>query len=46
MSFLYVLSSAVSGRISDILLKTDSGRPALVYLSSVLVLSMCSPAGI
>ena len=37
VSFVCVLSWAVSGRGPDIVLNTHSGRPALVYLSSVLV---------
>ena len=37
VSFVSVLSFVVSGGESDIVLTTHSGRPALVYLSSVLV---------
>ena len=36
----FVLSCAVSGGGLDIVLTTHSGRPALVYLSSVLVNSL------
>ena len=37
VSFVCVLSCDVSGGGPDIVLTTHSGRPALVYLSSVLV---------
>ena len=37
VSFVCVLSCAVSGGGPDIVLTTHSGRPTLVYLSSVLV---------
>ena len=37
MFFVCVLSCAVYGGGPDIVLTTHSGRPALVYLSSVLV---------
>ena len=37
VSFVCVLSYVVSGGGPDIVLTTHSGRPALVYLSSVLV---------
>ena len=37
VSFVCVLSSVVSGGGLDIVLTTHSGRPALVYLSSVLL---------
>ena len=40
------VSCVVSGGGSDILLTPDSGRPALVYLSRVLVQILCSPTGI
>ena len=35
--FVFVLSCVASGGGPDIVLTTQSGRPALVYLSSVLV---------
>ena len=38
-----VLSCAVSGGGPDIVLTTHSGRPALLYLSSVLSRDYCSP---
>ena len=38
-----VLSSAVSGGDPDIVLTTHSGRPALMYLSNILVLSLLLP---
>ena len=43
MSFVCVLASVVSGGGTDILLTTHSGRPALVYLSSVLVQRLLLP---
>ena len=43
MSFACVLSCAVSGGGTDIVLTTHSGRSALVYLSSVLVHSQLLP---
>ena len=43
VSFVYVLSCVVCDSGPDIQLTTDSGRPALVYLSSVLVYSLCFP---
>ena len=38
-----VLSCVISGGGPDILLPTNSRRPVLVYLSKVLVHSLCSP---
>ena len=46
MSFVGILSCVVSGGGPDILLPTDSDSPALVYLSGVLVHSLCSLTGI
>ena len=43
VSFVCVLSSIVSGGGPDIVLTTHSGRPVLVYLSSVLVHSLLLP---
>ena len=43
VSFACVLSCAVSGGGPDIVLTMHSGRPALVYLSSVLVHSQLLP---
>ena len=40
VSFVCVLSCVVSGDDSDIVLTTHSGRPALVFLSSIMVYSM------
>ena len=46
VSFVCVLSCVVFGGGPDILLTTHSGRPALVYLSSVLVETVAPPTGI
>ena len=46
MSFVCVLSCVVSSGGPDIVLTTRSGRPALVYLSNVLVQSVAAPTGI
>ena len=43
VSFVCVLSCVVSGGGHVIVLTTHSGRPALVYLSSVLVHSLLLP---
>ena len=43
VSFVYVLSCVVFGGGPDIVLTTHSGRPALVYLSSVLVKKLLLP---
>ena len=43
VSFIYVLSCVVFGGCPDIVLTTHSGRPALVYLSSVLVQRLLLP---
>ena len=43
MSFVWVLSCAVSGGGPDIVLTIHSWRPALVYLSSVLVHRLLLP---
>ena len=43
VSFVYVLSCVVSGSGPDIVLTTHSGRPALVYLCSVLVQRLLLP---
>ena len=43
MFFVSVMSSVVSGDGHDIVLSTHSWRPALVYLSSVLVHSLLLP---
>ena len=43
VSFVCVLSCIVSGSGPDIVLTTHSGRPALVYLSSVLVPRLLLP---
>ena len=43
MTFVCVLSCIDSGGGLDIVLTTHSGRPALVYLSSVLIQRLCTP---
>ena len=43
VSFVCVLSCVVFGGGPDIVLTTHSGRPALVYLSSVLVQRLLLP---
>ena len=43
VSFICVLSCVVFGGSPDIVLNTHSGRPALVYLSSVLVQRLLLP---
>ena len=43
VSFVCVLSYVVFGGGPDIVLTTHSGRPALVYLSSVLVQRLLLP---
>ena len=43
VSFLCILSCVVFGGGPDIVLTTHSGRPALVYLSSVLVQRLLLP---
>ena len=43
VSFVCVLSCVVFGGGTDIVLSTHSGRPALVYLSSVLVQRLLLP---